>query len=322
MLCLELAAHPGFVAGQRVLELGSGCGVVGIAAAAVGAAHVVLTDVEGPVLRNLRSCMHLNAAAKGDACTQAQGDVMEVEAEGCGAEGLGCGGEGVPTDAELFDEAEEVEDFDLGEMIGGGEERRQGTGSCGAGAGDKAWEAGNMSVRLLDWAESVRALEGEGAAAAAGAGQGQQQEEDMPPHVPISERFSVIVASEVMYERAHAELVAAVVAHRLAPGGRALLNCAVRELKVRALGVASRTGSGSTRFSSGLGLERGSVAVHDERHVGLRVVALGSAGVERGTGTAARAATQTGPRVGTSGLQYAKPLGGIQHLAVELSSAS
>lgn len=257
MLCLELAAHPGFVAGQRVLELGSGCGVVGIAAAAVGAAHVVLTDVEGPVLRNLRSCMHLNAAAgaaaAGGASTPGQGDGMEVEAEGCGAGGQGCGAGGVPTDAELFDEAEEVEDFDLGEMMGGGEERRQGMGSCTGGAGEKAWEAGNMSVRLLDWAESVRALEGKEAAAGPGAGQGQQQEEDLPPHVPASERFSVIVASEVMYERAHAELVAAVVAHRLAPGGRALLNCAVRELKVRAFGIASRSGSGSRRCSFGLG---------------------------------------------------------------------
>jgi hypothetical protein len=35
-----------------------------------------------------------------------------------------------------------------------------------------------------------------------------------------------------MYERVHADLVAAVLKHRLAPGGRALLHCAVRQCSV------------------------------------------------------------------------------------------
>ncbi|GFR48038.1 hypothetical protein Agub_g9870, partial [Astrephomene gubernaculifera] len=37
---------------------------------------------------------------------------------------------------------------------------------------------------------------------------------------------------QVIYERIHAELVAAVVRHRLEPGGCAVLQCAVREVKV------------------------------------------------------------------------------------------
>mmetsp|Transcript_5652 Transcript_5652/g.10725 ORF Transcript_5652/g.10725 Transcript_5652/m.10725 type:complete len:191 (+) Transcript_5652:1308-1880(+) len=122
VLCRELTRFPSLVAGQKVLEVGSGCGLCGIVAALIvqrcclgegegvgeedqgeaeeegcgvvdakereeetregeeekeeqrkgggskqtkeqgrpGKGHVVLTDYELPVLRNLRSCMHLN----------------------------------------------------------------------------------------------------------------------------------------------------------------------------------------------------------------------------------------------------------------------
>lgn len=45
-LASYLVDHPELVRGQRVLELGCGCGLVGIVAAVLGAASVVLTDLE------------------------------------------------------------------------------------------------------------------------------------------------------------------------------------------------------------------------------------------------------------------------------------
>ncbi|GFH29628.1 uncharacterized protein HaLaN_28319, partial [Haematococcus lacustris] len=51
---LEMVEWPAFVMGQVVLEIGSGCGVCGLLAMQLGAQQVVLTDVEGPVLRNLQ----------------------------------------------------------------------------------------------------------------------------------------------------------------------------------------------------------------------------------------------------------------------------
>ncbi|EFJ42582.1 hypothetical protein VOLCADRAFT_97402 [Volvox carteri f. nagariensis] len=276
MLCLELASNRELVAGRRVLELGSGCGVCGLAAAALGAGHVVLTDVEGPVLRNLRSCMHLNhtsltkrsdgyggAAVYSNTSTRVTGpaEVSTAVRYGKVRDSLATEAPALPSDAELFDEAEEVEDFDdmMSDMMAV-DGARSGSGS---GDGDEknlrpqglaletAWEVGNTSVRLLDWAESRSLLDSgvvleelgpqsagvavaeartaeEGSAGGTAAG----GEADMPPAIPVWERFPVVIGSEVMYERVHAELVAAVLKHRLAPGGCAVLQCAVRELKV------------------------------------------------------------------------------------------
>lgn len=56
-----------------------------------------------------------------------------------------------------------------------------------------------------------------------------------PPAAPILQLPTVNqpdVLPQVMYEPLHAELVAAVIKHRLAPAGRALLACAVRQLAV------------------------------------------------------------------------------------------
>jgi len=45
VLAKYIAGHPQLVTGMRVLELGSGCGLAGLTAAAVGAQQVVLTDI-------------------------------------------------------------------------------------------------------------------------------------------------------------------------------------------------------------------------------------------------------------------------------------
>ncbi|KAG2444375.1 hypothetical protein HXX76_001131 [Chlamydomonas incerta] len=247
-------------AGVRVLELGSGCGVCGLAAAAMlgggagsDAVAVVMTDVEGAVLRNLRACMHLNADAAAEAAAAQPGAGQSQQQPQAQAP---------PTDKETLDGAEQVADCGaelMAGLVGSGGSgggcaagdnagsssgtARHGSGTTGAASasgsgrrgasGPDAWERGNTSVRLLDWMESVRALdEGPEAAAAAAAEAAAKGGPDMPPRVALEERFPLIIGSEVMYERAHAELVAAVVAHRLAPGGGALLHCAVRELKV------------------------------------------------------------------------------------------
>jgi len=54
---------------------------------------------------------------------------------------------------------------------------------------------------------------------------------DVPPAIPPDVKYQRVVGSDVMYEPLHAKLVAAVLAHRLVPGGCALLCCAVRQLR-------------------------------------------------------------------------------------------
>ncbi|WIA33377.1 hypothetical protein OEZ86_006513 [Tetradesmus obliquus] len=49
IMCRELVRHPEIFRGQQVLELGSGTGLVGLVAAAAGAAQVVMTDYEDQV---------------------------------------------------------------------------------------------------------------------------------------------------------------------------------------------------------------------------------------------------------------------------------
>ena len=59
-----LEAPPCLISGKRVIELGAGTGLCGIAAAGMCApASVVLTDVPGPVLANLRENVSANAAS-------------------------------------------------------------------------------------------------------------------------------------------------------------------------------------------------------------------------------------------------------------------
>jgi predicted nicotinamide N-methyase len=60
-LARHLCEHPELVAGRRCVELGSGIGLVGAAAAAVGAASVLLTDVAEAVPLLERNAARVNA---------------------------------------------------------------------------------------------------------------------------------------------------------------------------------------------------------------------------------------------------------------------
>jgi hypothetical protein len=241
---------------------------------------VVLTDYEDQVVDNLRTCMHMNTAAAAAAAAaaatagqqqqQQQGSPTAAGAQSHALDDLLGGstdedeqpqqqqqqeGAGVPDDAELFDDADSVDDLDLSAMLtgrsnsgtaaaGGSSSRDPAAAVAAAAAGLTAWEADNMAVRLLDWQESAHALEaaerGEALpqAAAAGAAASEQQgvgsssQPGRAPGVPLQQQFPVILANEVMYEPAHAQLVAAAIKHRLARGGRALLCCAVRDQAV------------------------------------------------------------------------------------------
>ncbi|GAX79085.1 hypothetical protein CEUSTIGMA_g6525.t1 [Chlamydomonas eustigma] len=266
VLARELVEYPALVSGKRVLEIGAGCGLNGIIAAKLGAHEVVLTDVEGPVLTNLLHCVAMNAADTASASQptgQQQYPMHQV------------------TDEELFEEAEEVEDETdiIGALMGldGSKAAASSPGTITlpepmprslTGEGNEGpsmkWDLGNMRVRMLDWEESLRLLEGssaypqlegmvrsqaetstcdeppvliEGGCADTNKAEIQARHAALPstvlpPKVPSDETFPVVIGNEVMYEVRHARLVAAVVAHRLMPGGACLVCGAVRDLKV------------------------------------------------------------------------------------------
>lgn len=70
-LARHILDHPQIVAGRRVLDLGAGSGIVGIAAAMSGARHVVAADVD----RYAIAAIGLNAAANGVAVSAFHGDL-------------------------------------------------------------------------------------------------------------------------------------------------------------------------------------------------------------------------------------------------------
>lgn len=72
VLARHILNHPEAVAGKRVLDLGTGGGVVAIAAAMAGAASVTAADIDA----NAIAALQLNAAANGVEVTPWLGDLL------------------------------------------------------------------------------------------------------------------------------------------------------------------------------------------------------------------------------------------------------
>jgi predicted nicotinamide N-methyase len=63
LMVLEfILANPSLIIGQRVLELGAGCGLLGICCSKLGASKVTMTDFEARVLERLDTNVALNGA--------------------------------------------------------------------------------------------------------------------------------------------------------------------------------------------------------------------------------------------------------------------
>jgi len=79
-LARYLLDHPETVAGRRVLDVGSGSGLVAIAAALAGAAAVLASEIDPVAAAALR----LNARANGVPGPALLGDVLDGDGEGAG----------------------------------------------------------------------------------------------------------------------------------------------------------------------------------------------------------------------------------------------
>lgn len=66
--------HPEIVAGRRVIDFASGSGIVAIAAAKAGAAHVLAADID-PFCR---AAIEINTAANGVACDFTEANMLEA----------------------------------------------------------------------------------------------------------------------------------------------------------------------------------------------------------------------------------------------------
>ena len=261
-LCQEMAQNHEIVAGQRVLEIGAGCGPVGFLAAKIGAKEVVISDYVDQLLLNLRDALHINGE---NALSLDPGEKNEVaninEEDKVDRAGMLNGK--IEEEEIVFDENWDPEDdddvsecSDLDAFLRGDavNEEEKGNKERGALHDDRPWELGLTSIRFLDWGDSVEYLKGN---------KGEHIEETpvptllsddatavktsgavttsnhaaldgfnsrtIAPGIPVSEQFDVVLGTDILYEWEMAESVAAAVAHRLRPGGRALICNAVRD---------------------------------------------------------------------------------------------
>ena len=141
-----------------------------------------------------------------------------------------------------------------------GEEDRK-RAAAAAVAAAVPWEAGLTSIRFLDWGDSVVYLKRKKENNGKDTDNPAQEEEieevqsttptttevvaaavtsnhaaldgfssrSVAPGIPNSKQFDVVLGTDILYEWEMAESVAAAVAHRLRPGGRALICNAVRD---------------------------------------------------------------------------------------------
>lgn len=77
-LARHVLDHPALVAGRRVLDLGAGSGLVGIAAMLAGAAHVTASDPDPWAI----AAIGINAAANGVTVTATAADLLDGDAAG------------------------------------------------------------------------------------------------------------------------------------------------------------------------------------------------------------------------------------------------
>jgi predicted nicotinamide N-methyase len=253
-LCQEMAENHQIVAGQSTLEIGAGCGPCGILAAKIGAKEIVISDYVDQLLLNLRDALHMNGLS-GEQNAELGSKKLEDKV------GVVWSGENVVEENELvLDEnwdpeddkdVSECSDLDAFLRGEGGEEERDGEEDNAAATGASLpWEAGLTSIRFLDWADSVDYLNRKEN------GESEVEEEStvapvattaktsnhaaldgfssrsVAPGIPNSKQFDVVLGTDILYEWEMAESVAAAVAHRLKPGGRALICNAVRDQKM------------------------------------------------------------------------------------------
>eukprot|EP00891_Asterochloris_glomerata_P003696 jgi/Astpho2/3696/Aster-04885 len=251
-MCRHLVDNPALVRGRRVLELGSGTGLCGIVAAKLGAAEVLMTDNEPKVLAILNDCAASNfeqaaagpqlghvGVAQPHAAAREQHTVPANMADQQDA-AAGAADLADPDDASS---CEDLDDF-----------LQPQTGHQEPGM-TQTWDHGNMRVRRLDWVEALQSMPTQPLMAlelglgpdsaqvvlssppSCGPGMAVQPQQTgtgasnlaFPPNVPRDDQFEVILGTDILYEAAHASLVAAVLKQRLQPGGRALIACAVRD---------------------------------------------------------------------------------------------
>ena len=185
--------------------------------------QVDLTDVEGPVLRNLRDCVHLNAAKSRDDLEGrfpangneggAGGGSSGVPQNNQGGAAVKAAAPQLPSDSDLFDDADSVDEgtgleallleSDATEEQGGeggqgggrraclqGGEEGLATKVCNKGGeenqAEASWHVGNMQVRMLDWLESLQLMDGQQQPQQPQQPQQQQQQgERVEEHTPI-----------------------------------------------------------------------------------------------------------------------------------------
>ncbi|KAK9841587.1 hypothetical protein WJX74_008328 [Apatococcus lobatus] len=85
------------------------------------------------------------------------------------------------------------------------------------------WSQGNMQICCLEWHNDWLRCQGRKNCCHGGK---IGSDACTPPTLAVDEQFDFVLGTDVIYEEQHPELVAAVLAQRLNPGGQALLCCA------------------------------------------------------------------------------------------------
>ncbi|KAK2078363.1 hypothetical protein QBZ16_003203 [Prototheca wickerhamii] len=157
--------------------------------------------------------------------------VLELGA-GCGACGLAAARLGAERVAltDYLDAVLDCTGASVALTLGGAAETAQGARPA------PVWDADGVAVRRLNWLDDLgqEAEEGEKSnhTGASSASASSKTPSRPPAHLDDGTPYDVILGADILYEAWMAEAVAAVIARRLAPGGLALVSCAVREAAI------------------------------------------------------------------------------------------